>query len=92
MRVSARVTISGVVQGVGFRYFCCRRAEEYNVTGWVRNRPDNSVEVLAQGEPNLVEQFISQLRRGPASAIVKDVRVTYDDNAEIHDRFEIRRY
>jgi acylphosphatase len=52
------LTISGRVQGVGFRYFTRTNAKEMALTGWVRNLPDGKVEVLAFGPENELEQFM----------------------------------
>ena len=91
MRKSARVTVSGVVQGVGFRYFCCRKAGEYHIRGWVKNQRDGSVAVFAQGEPDLLDEFVTALRMGPAGAVVQGVKVCYEENADQCESFEVRR-
>ena len=91
MHQSARVTVTGVVQGVGFRYYCCRKASEYHVQGWVKNQRDGSVVVLAQGESESLEQFVAVLRSGPAGAVIQAVRVCYEENADRFESFEVRR-
>src|SRR5262249_19435725 len=60
--IAKRVYYSGRVQGVGFRYTAQRVAEGYAVAGFVRNRPDGSVELVAQGEPDQVEAFLRAIR------------------------------
>ncbi len=65
------ILISGRVQGVGFRYFARYKAEELNITGWVRNNYDNSVEIVATGESGNLNTFIDWMRRGPSHAIVQ---------------------
>lgn len=62
--------VEGRVQGVGFRAFAIRKAEELGVTGWVRNRWDGSVEVIAEGERTMLDKFVAALFVGPASAYV----------------------
>jgi acylphosphatase len=71
---AVRLTVKGRVQGVGFRYFVCRRAEEYGIVGWVKNLPNGDVEALAQGEPEALTRFTAALHTGPSMAVVTDVR------------------
>jgi acylphosphatase len=63
-----------------------RRAREFGVTGWVRNRLDGSVEAIVQGAPEAVEQIIAWARRGPRGAMVNEVRIA-DDSGK-HAGFE----
>lgn len=65
--------VKGRVQGVGFRYFVVDAAEILELTGWVRNRWDDNVEVLAEGDQANLEQLLKALQRGPRSAFVSDV-------------------
>ena len=69
------VTISGRVQGVGFRYALRQRARSHNVHGWVRNNGDGTVEAVLEGEPEQVDALVAWCRRGPSGARVDDVRV-----------------
>ena len=66
--VRARVLISGLVQGVGFRYFVTSRAEQYPITGYVRNLDTGSVEIVAEGDKEQVYGFLRAVRTGPAHA------------------------
>jgi len=68
-----RLTISGRVQGVGFRAFVEREAQRRGIRGWVRNRRDGSVETLLIGESTLLAEMEAQCRRGPAFARVASV-------------------
>ncbi len=61
------VTITGRVQMVGFRFFAVRQAQRHAICGYVRNRYDGSVEVLAQGEERDLSRFLSTLKKGPLS-------------------------
>ena len=63
--IARRAVVTGSVQGVGFRFFAERAARETGVTGWVRNRPDGSVETVAEGEPAAVARYVEKLRWGP---------------------------
>ena len=73
MRVARRLIIGGRVQGVGFRYFTQEAAAREGVTGWVRNRPDGTVEAYIEGEAETVTRLERALRRGPPAARVDDV-------------------
>jgi acylphosphatase len=77
------------VQGVGFRWFVRREASRLGIDGWCRNLPDGTVEVEAAGERQSIESLVGQLNRGPSSAQVTDVAVTWQD-AGVFSLFEIR--
>ena len=68
--VARRVLVSGLVQGVGFRFSSVRAAERLGVAGWARNLADGRVEVHAQGEPAAVAALVEWLHRGPPGAEV----------------------
>ena len=70
-----RLVISGIVQGVGFRYAMMARARLLGITGWVRNRRDGSVEAMIAGDAAQIEAMLEWSRRGPAGAVVADVMV-----------------
>ena len=71
-----RYVVRGRVQGVGFRWFVEREAHLLGIAGWVRNRSDGSVEVLAQGTPEQLAGLHSRLREGPRASRVDDVLVS----------------
>lgn len=75
-RLGRRYLITGRVQGVGFRYFVLRRAQELGLAGWVRNRPGGAVEVEAWGGEAVLSVLESHLGTGPRSARVLKVEVT----------------
>jgi len=79
MLLTRRLSITGRVQGVGFRDFMQRKARALGVTGWVRNRSDGSVEAVVQGSDDAVNQIIALARQGPRSAHVTDVKVSDAD-------------
>jgi acylphosphatase len=66
------ITVTGRVQGVGFRYFAKDAADSLGLLGWVRNSFDRSVECEVQGEEADVEQFCSRLREGPPLSRISD--------------------
>ena len=69
-----QVTITGRVQGVGYRAWVEHRAVAHDLKGWVRNRRDGSVEALFAGPAEVVSAMVASCRRGPSSARVDDVR------------------
>jgi acylphosphatase len=69
------VTVYGFVQGVGFRFAVERAARSRGVTGWVRNRPDGTVEAVFEGDADDVEALVDLCRRGPRGADVERVDV-----------------
>ena len=68
-----RFVVSGRVQGVGYRYFVLRAAGTLGVSGFARNQPDGSVEVVAEGGAEALADFEARLREGPAFAEVEGV-------------------
>jgi len=68
-----RLMIRGLVQGVGYRAWMLRQAEKLGVDGWVRNRPDGSVEALVSGDTAAVEELLRLCRRGPRLAEVLSI-------------------
>jgi len=70
---SVRVLISGRVQGVGFRYWTLRAAEDRGLSGWVRNLPDGRVEALFYGSANAVDDMLVTCSEGPRFSAVRAV-------------------
>ncbi|MEX0647769.1 MAG: acylphosphatase [Balneolaceae bacterium] len=89
--IKKKLTISGHVQGVGFRYFTSTEAKQRNLNGWVKNKDDGTVEVLLSGEKNHVQEMIARLHEGPASAVVNNVREVPVKNNNQPDGFNILR-
>lgn len=75
MIATKHLLIHGRVQGVFFRASLCREAAHRNITGWVRNRPDGSLEAMLQGESTAVEQLIGWARHGPPGASVERIDI-----------------
>jgi acylphosphatase len=73
--IGRRLRIFGRVQGVFFRGWAVEQARGLGLKGWIRNRGDGSVEALAFGLPEAVDQFIAKCREGPSSAKVERVDV-----------------
>ena len=75
MALQARLTITGRVQGVGYRDWTMTTALRLGLTGWVRNRVDGAVEALIVGDDNAVGEMIDACRRGPTMARVDNVDI-----------------
>ena len=73
---SRLVRAHGRVQGIGYRDACIRRARALGVTGWVRNRMDDSVEALLQGAPQQLDAMCEWMRDGMPAALVERLDVT----------------
>lgn len=84
------VRVEGRVQGVGFREACVEQAVLLGLQGWVRNRLDGSVEVLAQGRPEAVARLVEWLHRGPPAARVERVEARPRPPEDLPGRFERR--
>jgi acylphosphatase len=87
-KVTRRLAIHGRVQGVWYRESMRREAERLGVTGWVRNRPDGSVEAVVQGDVEAIEAITVWARRGPEHASVErlDVGAAEGDFATFEKR------
>ncbi|CAM5181399.1 Acylphosphatase OS=Castellaniella defragrans OX=75697 GN=HNR28_003533 PE=3 SV=1 [Castellaniella defragrans] len=82
------VTVSGKVQGVGFRAATVRQAHQLKLGGWVRNLADGRVEALLQGDRNAVDRMLSWLLRGPPLARVTGVTHEELSTERLYERFE----
>jgi acylphosphatase len=73
--IARKATVAGRVQGVGYRFFAERAAEDLGLRGWVRNLPDGNVESVVEGEEDAVSRYLARLREGPRMSRVTEVRV-----------------
>jgi acylphosphatase len=80
--------VSGRVQGVFFRSNTCKKAKEFDLTGWVKNLPDGRVELLACGSLENLQALEAWLWQGPTIAKVDEV-IVMDRSYEIHAEFII---
>jgi acylphosphatase len=85
----ARIEVSGRVQGVGFRYHTFLKATGLGLSGFVRNQPDGSVYIEAQGEPGAVRQLIEWCHSGPTRADVSAVDYSFLQPGD-YSSFQIR--
>jgi acylphosphatase len=88
--LARRFLVRGRVQGVGFRWFVEREAHILKIAGWVRNNPDSTVEVLAQGTLEQLAGLHSRLREGPRAARVDEVEVKDTDPIPALTSFQIQ--
>ena len=76
MTTRIHLIIRGRVQGVCFRACCVDEARRLGIKGFVRNRPDGSVEAVGEGEEAAIDSFAAWCRRGPPSALVAECEET----------------
>jgi len=81
--------IHGDVQGVGFRYFMTRHAQGRRLKGWVRNRSDGAVELVAEGDRPDLDELLEAARQGPRHARVASVDAQWSDAKGDLDRFDL---
>lgn len=85
------VTVSGRVQGVGFRYTTQQIAEEYNLTGWVQNQADGTVELEVEGNKSSVNSFLKALEDGFNQFIrIDDMNVETLQDKKDYKNFSIK--
>lgn len=82
--------VHGRVQGVFFRDFTQRQAWDLGLTGYVRNLPDGTVEAVAEGPQDALEELLERIRLGPPGARVDSVNFRWEDHSMEFDRFEVR--
>lgn len=87
-KIRAHVRVSGLVQGVGYRWSTWRQASQLELSGWVRNRRDGRVEAVFEGEPARIEAMLHWCQQGPPSAQVTHVDVEIEPVENLHG-FEI---
>lgn len=83
--------VHGVVQGVGFRYHTREAAAQFGLTGMVKNRPDGTVAIVAEGAPSALHQFLAWAKQGPPAAHVTQVDITYGPANGEFSQFTIER-
>ena len=88
--VKAEITVSGLVQGVGFRYFVCSKAQTLGVNGYTKNLFTGKVVTIVEGERYLVEELIDYLKIGPSRSHVKSYSVNWFEYKNEFEIFEIK--
>ncbi len=90
MKARAHVLISGMVQGVSFRYYTRELAQQLGVHGWVRNTHDGRVEAVFEGEKDAVERVLNFCNHGPSGATVSKVDVEWENYRGGFSDFKVR--
>lgn len=83
-------TVSGRVQGVFFRAWACETAQRLKLCGWVRNREDGGVEVVAEGPREVLEELIQLCWSGPPAAEVQNIQTHWEEAQGLTEGFTIR--
>ena len=89
MQKRVHLIVAGAVQGVGFRMFIDRKAKELELSGWVRNRLDGTVEIDAQGSEKAIEELLRQAQRGPSRSMVSSIRTEERELDNTLGRFSV---
>ncbi len=87
MTQQVHILVTGLVQGVAFRFYTCNEAKRLNLKGFVRNLSDGRVEILAEGDSIALEEFISWTHKGSPAARVDDVHASYKNASGRYDDF-----
>ena len=90
MHKRIEATISGRVQGVAFRHYTQIAARQQHLVGWVANRPDGTVRVVAEGQPASLQSFVAWLHEGPPAARVQHVDLREVEATGEFSFFEVR--
>ncbi len=88
--VHIKARVYGMVQGVGFRWSTIRRATALNLTGFVQNMPDGSVEVRAEGFRTDINQLVDWLRIGPSMSSVSEVQIEHLPEKGDYTSFDVK--
>lgn len=89
-KARAQIIAMGRVQGVFYRASARDRATELGLTGWVRNKEDGTVEIVAEGDSAKLKELVGWCGRGPKDAMVEDVSVSWSEHLSEFKGFEVR--
>ena len=90
MLIHVEIVVSGLVQGIGFRYFTQRKARQYNLSGYVKNLPNGNVLCEVEGDDGIVRDFIKELKIGPSFSRVSGATVNTSSDLYGYKSFEVR--
>ncbi len=86
----AEILVNGLVQGVGFRYFVVRLAEEFGLKGYTKNLFSGEVYTVVEGEDAMIEEFFNKIKIGPSHAHIKNASIKWSDSKNEFTKFEVR--
>ncbi len=86
---AVRITVSGFVQGVGYRYFIARAASALEIKGYAKNLWNGGVEIYAEGRKEFLADLAKNAKEGPPHATVTDCKVEWLEFKNKYDNFEI---
>lgn len=89
-KIRVHIFVSGIVQGVFFRYWTQKVTAKLGLKGWVRNLPDGRVEILVEGDKEKTKELLEWVKKGPPAARVENLELNYEDYKGEFDCFEIR--
>jgi acylphosphatase len=87
--IKAKIIVKGLVQGVGYRYFCYRKAKEYSLTGYAKNLVNGDVEIEVEGDKYLIMSFMKELKIGPAKSNVTVLDHVFTEYEDEYDEFRM---
>lgn len=87
--VKAKIIVKGYVQGVGYRYFCYKKANEYGLNGFAKNHYNGDVEIEVEGEQYLILSFIKDLKIGPSRSNVTAVDYVFENYDAEYNEFRM---
>ncbi len=90
MQTTSEITVTGKVQGVGYRYFVAKRANQIGLKGFVKNLPDGDVVLQAQGNRSDIETLIDFLKIGPKLSRVDSVIIKWLDSTPEFSSFSVK--
>ncbi len=91
MKIARKFFISGIVQGVGYRFFAQRSAARHQVKGYIQNLADGRVEALVEGSEKAVEAFKQDLLTGPVYSKIEDIEEIVLEPTGLYSTFRIER-
>jgi acylphosphatase len=89
MQKRVHILVNGLVQGVYFRHYTARTAQQLNLSGWVRNLRDGRVEILCEGNYDSLDRMVAWSRKGPSGAHVEGIDITWEGFTGEFDDFKI---